>query len=115
MSKPEPSSINKRNFFRIEYPARERPRFISDDKHEYQVLDISERGMRLRKNDDAPLEIGSTLKGHVKLHVTGNVSVVGKIIRDTEDCLAIFLHVGIQFSLIVNEQQYLQQLNKYLD
>ena len=115
MSKVEPRSVNQRNFYRVEYPEIERPRFISDDKTEYVVLDISEKGMRLLKKEDSPLEIGSTLQGSVKLHVAGNVNVVGKIIRDTEVSLAVFLHVGIQFSLIVNEQQYLQQLNKYID
>ncbi|MBE9528302.1 MAG: PilZ domain-containing protein [Proteobacteria bacterium] len=115
MSKVEPRSVNQRNFYRIEYPVIERPRFISDDKKEYEVLDISEKGMRLLKNEDAPLETGSTLQGSVKLHTAGKVNVVGKIIRDTEDSLAVMLHVGIQFSLIINEQQYLQQLNKYID
>jgi hypothetical protein len=115
MGKPEPHSENKRNFFRVEYPEIERPRFITDDKKEYVILDISEKGMRLLKNEDAPLEIGSTLKGSVRLHVTGIVNVVGKIIRDTEDSLSVMLHVGVQFSIIVNEQQYLQQLNKYID
>ncbi len=115
MSQQDPHSINKRNFYRVLYPERERPSFVSDDKVEYCVLDISEKGMRLLKNEKAPLEISSTLKGSVVLHSSGSVNVIGKIIRDTEDSLAVLLRVGIPFSLIINEQQYLQQVNKYID
>ncbi len=115
MSLQEPHSINKRNYYRVEYPVRERPRFISEDNVVYCVLNISERGICLLKNPDTPLALGSILQGTVNLHQNGKVNISGKIIRDAEDNLGVFLSVGIQFSLIINEQQYLQQLNKYID
>ena len=115
MSTQEPRSVNQRSYYRVEYPLRECPSFISDESKEYRVLDISEKGMRLQKNENPTLEVGSVLKGTITLHTSGKADVTGKVVRDTEECIAVLLRVGIPFSQIVNEQQYLQQLNKYID
>lgn len=100
-------SKQKRQFFRIEYPIDERPSLIVGDDT-YEVLDTSERGMRL-----APIHaqaVPAALKGILRFRDGSECQVAGSVARQAPDgSLVVKLTLGISLAQIMKEQRRLIQ------
>jgi hypothetical protein len=100
-------SKQKRQFFRIEYPIDERPCLIVGGD-QYEVLDTSERGMRLSPLKSGP--VPSTVKGTLRFRDGSECLVAGTVARQAPDgSLVVKLNVGIPLSQIMKEQRRLIQ------
>lgn len=100
-------SKQKRQFFRIEYPIDERPSLIVGDDT-YEVLDTSERGMRLAPIGHQP--IPGNLKGTLRFRDGSECLVAGMVARQAPDgSLVVKLTVGISLANIMKEQRRLIQ------
>ena len=99
---------NRRQHYRIRYPADERPRFVHGTNIS-EVLECSERGIRLRVYGD-PLPPGTPMSGRLTLRHGVQVSVAGKVVWSDEENVAIHLDVApIPLLAIIREQLYLRK------
>ena len=100
-------SKQKRQFFRIEYPVEERPwLLLGNDK--FEVLDASERGLRIVPLKGQPLP--TMVKGTLQFRDGSECQVAGNVSRQTEEGhLVVQLTLGISLTLIMKEQRRLIQ------
>jgi hypothetical protein len=96
----------KRNFFRIEYPANERPNLCVGDKY-FSVLDVSEEGLRFELPLDQTVKVGLRIKGSIDFCQRAKYSISGKIVRVGLNFAAIALETPLPLPLIMNEHRYL--------
>ncbi|NBX68207.1 MAG: PilZ domain-containing protein [Proteobacteria bacterium] len=100
---------NRRQFFRLEYPAKSGPRFLSGGVS-YQVLDISEQGMRLGTHSNRGLKVGGKFAGSLTFTGGETFLVYGIVKRITEETVAIQLAKPIPYRIIMAEQRRIIQL-----
>jgi len=103
------SGEQRRNHYRIKYPLIERP-FLTVDKNTYQVLDISEGGVKFFspvKN----FKVGEYITGSIKFHDGEIVTVEGHILRLQSRRIIILLDRKIPLQRILKEQRHL--IKKY--
>ena len=104
---------NRRGFYRIPYPANARPRLLVDAPGPahlvYEVIECSERGLRIQVLDNwAPLP-GSPLSGTLHFARGGETHVAGTVSRIQGDEVAVTLsRRAIPLSDILAEQLYLR-------
>jgi len=103
---------NRRQHYRISYPATARPRFVSGTSIS-EVIECSERGLRVMPTGDAP-EPGEQLTGRLSLCHGVQVSVAGTVIWSDDGNVAIHLDVTpIPFLAVIREQLYLRKLARH--
>ena len=104
---------NRRGFYRIPYPASVRPHLLVDAPGPahlvYEVIECSERGLRIRVRDNwAPLP-GSPLSGTLHFARGGETHVAGTVSRVQGSEVAVTLsRRSIPLSDILAEQLYLR-------
>ena len=101
----------EREHRRIQYPTAARPSLLVDGGA-YEVLDISERGVRFRVGDDVALEVGDTISGRVRFRRTGVVDVKGTVLRIVGREVAARLEVGVPLKVVIEEQRYLREVHR---
>jgi hypothetical protein len=101
----------EREHLRIQYPPPARPSFLVDGRP-YEVLDISERGVRFRVGDDVALEVGDTIAGRVRFRRTAAVDVKGAVLRIVGREVAARLEMGVPLKLVIEEQRYLREVHR---
>ena len=95
----------KRRYFRIEYPASIRPT-LKIRKHEFEVVDISEKGVRF--SADKKIKFGRWVTGNITFYDGQVVGVEGKIAWKREQTIGMFLTVkSIPYQKILSEQRLL--------
>jgi hypothetical protein len=95
----------KRRSFRIEYPASIRPT-LKIRKHEFEVVDISEKGVRF--SADKKIQFGRWVTGNITFYDGQVVGVEGKIAWKREQTIGMFLTVKpIPYPKILSEQRLL--------
>jgi hypothetical protein len=100
---------NRRQHFRIRYPADARPRFVNGTTIS-EVVECSEGGIRVLPAADPPLE-GSPISGRLSLCHGAQLTVAGTVVWSDGKSVAIHLHVTpIPFLAILREQLYLRRL-----
>ncbi len=103
---------NQRDFYRLEYPAADRPRLLVD-KMEFEVLDISEKGCKfLLPKDIRPAE-KMRVFGKLRFHDGRTCPIEGFVLRvfaDKNTCI-LELTVGVPLPIMMEEQRRL--INKY--
>ncbi len=71
---------NKRESYRNEYPPSARPK-LRIDKKSYEVLDISEEGVRFCYNEPIKdIKVGDKIKGEIMFKNNQSINLEGKVI-----------------------------------
>lgn len=105
------SNKERRENYRIIYSEEYHPKLLIR-KEEYEILDLSETGLRFQIKDSVKLP-GDLFHAHVKLHDESTIEVLGRIIRITGEHAAMFLVVKkIPYQFILSEQAYLRRKNE---
>ncbi|MFO0979665.1 MAG: PilZ domain-containing protein [Planctomycetaceae bacterium] len=97
--------IQRRKFYRLQYPKPERPVLFVGDA-EFVVLDLSESGARLEKTGEWQREIfpdAGTMFFSEGEEYSGMIHVV----RVSEHCFAVSFSPPVAFSRIMSEQRKL--------
>jgi hypothetical protein len=95
-----------REFYRIAYPAKARPR-LHVSGFDFEVLDLSERGIRFRLGEAMAPEAGHQLRGTVRFIRGVTAEVGGTILRVRDGQVAAVLEEGVPASVIRAEQRFL--------
>jgi hypothetical protein len=100
---------NQREFYRVDYPAKERPS-LTFGEQEFQVVECSETGLRYElPNTETPPAIGEVVRGVVRFRGDEDVEIEGTVQRMDRRGVAILLtELKIPFRIIVSEQKYLR-------
>lgn len=104
--------VNNRQYVRIYYPLDCPKKYLPEltiRYHTYQLLDISETGIRflVPRMNLLPDDI---LKGAIKFLDDVVIEFSGVVVRRTRDQIALKLIVGIPYSYISSEQVRLRML-----
>jgi hypothetical protein len=97
----------RRDHFRIIYPQRVRPR-LSAGHQTYEVVDLSEGGLRLAPAAGAPVpSVGDELTGALRFRRDGETVLIrGTVVRVEPNHIALQLAVGLGYKLVVAEQRF---------
>ena len=95
-----------REYYRIAYPAKARPR-LEVAGFDFEVLDLSERGIRFQLGAATAPDPGYQLKGTVKFLRGVTAEVEGRILRVRDGQVAALLDEGVPASVIRAEQRFL--------
>jgi hypothetical protein len=104
------SFIDRRAHERVVYPPGQRPT-LTVGAGTYEVLDCSERGLRVVRTDEAaPLESAVDLQGRVRFPPGREVMIEGVVLRVQEDAIAIqFTGLWIPRDVILAELRRMKQ------
>jgi hypothetical protein len=100
----------ERRHYRIQYPLRARPSFVSGGIT-VEVVDCSESGLRYERaeNDPRPA-VGSEFRGVIHFPTGDQLEVEGVIARVDKRTVAVRLvGSGIPYATILKEQRYLRR------
>lgn len=101
----------KRRYFRVPYPEAVKPPFKEDTGRKFDVVDISERGLKLDVMGDPDLAVGMHVTGTVVFRDGTTVYVEGDILRIDPDGTAIELAKSINVGSLLREQAFIR--NKF--
>ncbi len=98
----------ERAHYRLAYPVLERPRLLLGDAG-LEVVDCSERGLRLRVGDTPMPALGTRLRGTLVFRRGETEEVEGAVVRVQAGEVAVHLtERGVPFSRIWEEQRWLR-------
>ena len=100
----------KREYYRVEYPVNDRPALLLMDS-EFEVIDVSEGGLKFRADNSERFTIGEILGATLKFADNQTFTCKGKIIRIDDDNVAINNIFHIPLEIIRSE--HLQLIQKY--
>ncbi len=105
---------NNRDFFRLEYPAADRPTIVVSGMT-YEVLDLSEEGVKFAVPSSFKPNPALKIRGTITFKDGKSVDVVGTVLRilerkDKNQCV-LTLTSGVPLPKMMEEQRYL--LKKY--
>lgn len=99
----------KRRYYRVEYPPSLRP-ILKIRKHQFEVLDISEKGIKFLTGEK--IKFGRWVSGRVTFYDGETLPIEGKIVREHENNIGLFLTIkAIPYSKILSEQRLLARLH----
>jgi hypothetical protein len=102
-------AANRRDFYRIPYPAEDRPRFVVGDSI-CEVLDCSERGLRYRPSIPETPALRDVVTGRLRFLRGEEIHLRGEVVRVKGGEVAVHLvDAGIPFGTILQEQFYLRR------
>lgn len=78
----------KREYYRIEYPVNDRPALLSMDD-EFEVIDISEGGVKFKADSTESFSIGDVLGAKIKFSDNNMFDCTGRVVRIDDDNVAI--------------------------
>jgi hypothetical protein len=103
------SFIDRRAHERVVYPVGQRPT-LSVGGGVYEVLDCSERGLRVARAGAALLETAVDLQGRVRFPTGTEVPIEGAVVRVQDDAIAIqFTGIWISRDVILAELRRMRQ------
>lgn len=100
-----------REHYRIQYPLAARPHFLVEGRR-YQVVDLSETGMRLRLDRPDGPEVGGEIRGTIRFRRGEEVVVAGVVVRVADDHAAVRLDIPLPFRVVLDEQRYLRERHR---
>ncbi len=107
------SWAHEREHYRVAYPTQLRPRFLVQG-FTFDVVDISERGLRFRLGEaDAP-EPGNEVQGVVRFRRGETITVRGSVLRLDGKEVAVRLEEGVPLRVIMEEQRFLLDRHRHL-
>ncbi|HEY7683372.1 MAG TPA: PilZ domain-containing protein [Gemmatimonadales bacterium] len=98
--------IHQREHYRVAYPTALRPKLVVQGVA-FEVLDISERGIRFRLGDLAAPEPGFEVQGEVRFKGGDSLDIRGTVLRVHDGEVAARLDEGIPLRVIMEEQRFL--------
>lgn len=104
---------HEREHYRVAYPAALRPRLLVHGIT-FEVVDISERGIRFRLGLAQKPEPGFELQGVVRFKRGETITIRGTVLRVIEDEVSCRLDEGFPLRVIMEEQRYLLDRNRHL-
>jgi hypothetical protein len=105
------SGRERRAYFRVVYPADQRPIIVIRNM-QFVIIDICEIGIRFYNPDHLKLP-GDIFQAVVTLHDEEPINIVGRIIRISDQEAAMMMTIrGIPYRKIITEQAYLRHLNQ---
>lgn len=102
---------SEREHYRIQYPTAARPRIVIEGSS-YEVIDISERGVRFRIGEEVTLGVGDQILGQVRFKRTDPVIVTGRVLRIVGREVAAKLEAGVPLKAMIEEQRYLREQHR---
>jgi hypothetical protein len=96
--------MEKRNFYRVNYPPAARPAIIIGGKA-YDVLNLSEKGLKYAHPGGDRPEPGKPLAGTVVFADQEKIHVDGSVLRIIGTEIVVTLERGIPFARIIAEQR----------
>ena len=99
--------VERRQYFRLQYPLKERPKAVVQGIP-YEILDLSERGVRIKTPSTTPADEGETIELTIKFARGDSLELSGKIVRVQETSIGIFLTHSIPPERIRAEELYLR-------
>jgi hypothetical protein len=102
---------SEREHYRIQYPTAARPRIVIDGRA-YEVIDISERGVRFRVGEEFPFNVGDQLTGQVRFKRSDPVIVTGTVLRIAGREIAAKLETGVPLKTMIEEQRYIREQHR---
>ncbi len=101
----EQKVIVKRVYLRVSYGTENRP-VLQIKKHKFDVIDISEGGIRFR--NDAKIALPGRIKGKTLLECGEQITFKGKVCREENHETSIVFNKLVPYTTIHLEQQYLK-------
>jgi PilZ domain len=103
------SFIDRRAHERVIYPTGQRPT-LTVGGGTYEVLDCSERGLRVMRAGAALLETSVDIQGRVRFPPGNEVMIEGVVLRVQDDAIAIqFTGLWIPRDVILGELRRMKQ------
>jgi len=100
----------RREFFRVEFPVRERPELFLDE-FSYEVLDLCEAGIRFEVDDITPLIRSGRIDAQIRFRDGTVVDSSGDILYRRQNSIVVILDKPISLRRVRAEHLYL--INKY--
>ncbi len=99
----------ERQYYRIVYPLKVRPRLLVGGQ-EFPILDCSERGVRYHAMDTSLPELETVISGRIQFRqTTMEVAILGSVVRIRDGTVALHLEPpGIPLAAILAEQRFLR-------
>jgi hypothetical protein len=104
---------HEREHYRVAYPTALRPKLLVQG-HTFDVIDISERGMRFRLGQAAAPEPGFEVAGTVRFKRGETCEIRGIVLRVIHGEVATKLEEGIPLRMIMDEQRFLLDRHRNL-
>jgi len=104
---------SEREHYRIQYPMAARPKIVVDGRT-YDVVDISERGVRFKVTEEMTFNVGDGFSGQVRFKRSDAVRVGGKVVRIVGKEIAAKLDAGIPLKTMIEEQRYIREQHRGL-
>ncbi|HZE74603.1 MAG TPA: PilZ domain-containing protein [Gemmatimonadales bacterium] len=98
----------EREHYRIQYPPAARPRILIEDRS-FDVIDLSERGIRFRVEEGVTFPVGREVSGAIRFRRNEPVEVMGSVVRVAALEVAVKLDVGVPLRTIIEEQRFLRE------
>ena len=92
----------KRDYFRLEYPYEYRPIMVYDDQ-QYQVVNISEYGIKFKTHDAAHFVLDQQLEASIVFHDQETYPCCGQVIRLGKKSVIVKLREPIPLHKIRSE------------
>ncbi len=100
--------IEKRAYYRLYYPVLDRPVWRVNGR-DYEVVEISEGGARLRYGEGLPERPETPVSGRIKFSDGAETEVAGVVLRKVEGGIVVVLSKGISFRRMLVEQVHLKE------
>jgi PilZ domain len=104
---------HEREHYRIAYPTALRPKLLVHGIT-FDVVDISERGIRFLLGQAQRPEPGFELQGVVRFKRGDTATIRGTVLRVIDGEVASYLDEGFPLRVIMEEQRYLLDRNRHL-
>ena len=103
-----------REHYRVAYPTALRPKLLVHGVS-FDVVDISERGIRFRLGSAQAPEPGFELQGVLRFRRGETITIRGAVLRVDQGEVAAQLEEGISLRVVMEEQRFLLDRNRQLD
>ncbi|NLX06027.1 MAG: PilZ domain-containing protein [Phycisphaerae bacterium] len=100
MSDQPPAPNNQRQRFRLRHPSEVRPKLVIDEQT-YDVLDVSEGGLKFFANELPPGIQNGRVDGQMVFRDGESIPVKGRVVRYE---IAVQFEEGVPYKKIVSEQ-----------
>jgi hypothetical protein len=100
------SEQQQRQFFRVKYPSQFRPTLFHDDEC-YEVLDVSEYGLKFSANDECHFMHGQKLQMELQFHDKDKYNCMGRVVRLQDSAIAVNLVTPLPLPKIRSQHIFL--------
>jgi hypothetical protein len=104
---------HEREHYRVAYPTALRPKLVIHGVS-FDVVDISERGIRFRLGKAEYPQPGLEVQGAVVFKRGESITIRGTVLRVSEGEVAARLEEGVPLRVIMEEQRFLLDRRRHL-